>query len=118
MAYTIQGGNVQTRYTKLIASTPTTILDGGQSGAIVIAVYAAEITGGTPTLSIAHFDGTTTTYIRNAKALVAHEEYARDVILVLKATDVLQATASAANQVDIAVTYIPSDRTAKGGAFG
>ena len=117
MTYTIQGGNVQTQYTKLTTTSATAILEGGQSGKIVVAIYGAEITGSTPTLSIAHFDGTTTTFIRNTKAMTAREEYSRDVILVLKANEVLRATASAANQIDMAVTYIPSDRTAKGSGF-
>lgn len=117
MAYTIQGGNVQTRYTKLASTGVTTILDGGQSGAIVVAIYAAEINGSTPTLTIDHYDGTTTTYLRNLKAMTAREEYSRDIIIVLKAGQLLQATASAANQIDICVTYIPGDKASRGNSF-
>lgn len=117
MTYTIQGGNVQTKYTKLTTTGVTTILEAGQSGAIVVAIYAAEINGSTPALTIDHYNGTTTTYLRNLKNMTAREEYGRDVIIVLKANELLRATASAANQIDVMVTYIPSDRTAKGSGF-
>lgn len=114
MTYTIQGGNVQSTPTKLTTTGVTTILSGGQSGVIVVAIYAAEIAGATPLFTLAHFDGTTTTYLRNMKGMTAHEEYSRDVIIVLKAGHELRATASVANQIDVIVTYIPGDRTAKG----
>lgn len=117
MAYTIQGGAVFTKYTKLTTTGLTTILEGGQSGVIVVAIYAAEINGSTPALTIDHFTGTTTTYLRNLKNMTAREEYTRDVIIVLKAGELLRATASAANQVDVMVTYINRDATAKGGVM-
>lgn len=117
MTYTIQGGAVQTKYTKLTTTAATTVLDGGQSGAIVVAIYAAEITGNTPLLTIDHYDGTTATYLRNAKAMTAREEYGREVIIVLKAGQLLRATAGTANQIDVMVTYINRDATAKGGAM-
>lgn len=118
MTYTIQGGAVQTEYTKLTTSTVTTILDPGQAGAIIVEINATEIAGATPTLSIDRYDGTTATYVRPpSKAMTAREEYQRQSILVLGEDEVLRATASAANQIDVIVTYIPGDRTAKGGAM-
>lgn len=114
MTFTIQGGAVQTRQVKLTTTSPTTIVDGGESGTVVIAVYAAEITGNTPAFTLEKYNGTTSYYLRNAKAMTAREEYARDVIVVLKVGESLRATAGAANQIDVFVTYIPGDRTAKG----
>lgn len=114
MTFTIQGGNVQTRQVKLSSTSPTVVVDGGQSGAVVVGVYAAEITGNTPAFSLEKYDGTTSYYLRNAKAMTAREEYARDLIVVLKAGESLRATAGAANQIDVLATYIPGDRTAKG----
>lgn len=116
--YTVLGGNLQTKYTKLTTTSATTILDGGQSGATAVAIYACEISGNTPTLSIDRYDGTTATYVRPpSKPLAAREEVTKEVIIILKAGELLRATASAANQVDVIVTYSPRDATAKGGAM-
>jgi hypothetical protein len=82
-----------------------------------VAIYACEIAGATPTLSIDRYDGTTATYVRPTKALTALQEIEKNVLLVMKTGELLRATASAGNQVDIIVTYIPGDKTAKGGAF-
>jgi hypothetical protein len=114
MTFTIQGGNVQTRQVKLTTTNPTVIVDGGVSGAIVVGIYAAEITGNTPTLVLEKYDGTTSYYLRGALAMTAYQEYGRDVIIVLKAGESLRATAGTANRVDVLATYIPGDRTAKG----
>lgn len=113
MTYTIQGGNVQTRSTKLDSTDPT-VIAGSASGAVVVAIYAAEISGNTPTLALYKTDGTTNTYLRSALAMTANQEYSRDVIIVLKANETLVAVAGAADQIDINVTYLPGDRTAKG----
>jgi len=115
--YTVLGGNLQTKYTKLTTTSATTVLDGGQSGATAVAIYACEISGNTPTLSIDRFDGTTATFVRPVKALASKEEVTKEVLLVLKAGELLRATASAANQVDVIVTYSPRDATAKGGVM-
>lgn len=116
--YTVLGGNLQTKYTKITTTSATTVLDAGPSGATVVAIYACEISGSTPTLSIDRFDGTTATFVRPTKALTAREEIVKDVLLVLKANELLRATASAGNQVDVIVTYSPRDATAKGGSMG
>jgi hypothetical protein len=114
MTYTIQGGNVQTKQVKLTTADPTVIVDGGQSGATVVGIYAAEIAGATPTFTLEKYDGTTRYFIRGALAMTAYQEYTRDVIIVLKAGESLRAEASAANQIDVVASYIPGDRTAKG----
>ena len=111
--YTILGGNVQTKQAKLTTADPTVIVDGGQSGATVVGIYAAEITGATPTLTLEKFDGTTRYFIRGAKAMTAFEEYSRDVIIVLKAGESLRAEASVANLIDVVASYIPGDRLIK-----
>lgn len=117
MTYTIQGGNVQTRMTKLTNTSVTTLIDGNPSGAIIIGIYATEIAGLTPSLTLDIWDGTTATYLRNAKALTAKEENQRDIIVVLKPGQSLRATATAANQIDVVTTYIPGDRMGKGGSL-
>lgn len=114
MTYTIQGGAVQTRSTKLTTTVATEIATGGTSGAIVVAVYAAEIAGATPTFSYYKTDGVTNYFLRSALAMTARQEYTRDVIIVLKANEQIMAIAGTANQIDVNVTYIPGDRTAKG----
>lgn len=113
MTYTVQGGNIQTKATKLTTADPTVIAG---PGGVVLAIYAAEISNNTPTLAIYKTDGTTNTFKRGPKAMTAYEEYERDVIIALKANETLVADASAANQIDVIVTYIPKDMTAKGGA--
>lgn len=112
MTYTIQGGNVQTRQAKLTTTSPTTIVPEG--GATIVGIYAAEIAGSTPTLAIYKTDGTTNYYLRSALAMTARQEYARDVIVVLKTGESLVVQASAANQIDVLVSYLPADKTAKG----
>jgi hypothetical protein len=114
MTFTIQGGNVQPAQVKLTTADPTVIVSGGQSGAVVVGIYAAEITGNTPTLTLEKYDGTNRYFIRGAKAMTAYEEYSRDVIIVLKPNESLRAEAGTANQIDVVATYIPGDRTAKG----
>jgi len=113
VTYTVQGGNLQTKYTKLTSVDPVAIAG---PGGVVVGIYAAEITGGTPTLAIYVTNGTTNTFKRGAKAMTAYEEYEHNVILVLKANETLMADPSLANQIDVAVTYIPKDMSAKGGA--
>lgn len=112
MTYTIQGGNVQTRQAKLTTTNPTTIVPEG--GATIVGIYAAEVNGSTPTLAIYKTDGTTNYYLRSALAMTARQEYARDVIVVLKKGESLVVQASAANQIDVLVSYLPADKTAKG----
>lgn len=111
MTYTIQGGNVQTRQAKLTTTDPTTIVPEG--GATIVGIYAAEIAGSTPTLAIYKTDGTNY-FLRGAKAMTAYEEYERNVIVVLKTGESLVVQASAANQIDVLVSYLPADKTAKG----
>jgi|SRR5690554_2794443 len=112
MAYTIQGGNVQPRQVKLNSTDPTTIVPAG--GATVVGIYAAEIAGSTPTFAIYKTDGTTNYYLRGAKAMTAHQEYERNLIVVLKTGESLVVQAGAADQIDVLVSYIPADKTAKG----
>lgn len=112
MSFTIQGGSILPAQQKLTTTNPTVIVDGKQSGATVIAIYATEISGNTPALTLEKYDTETTerVYLRNAKPMTAREEYTRDVIVVLKAGEQLRATASAANQIDVLATYIPGER--------
>jgi len=114
MSFTIQGGALLPAEKKLTTTTPTVIVDGKQAGATVIGIYATEIAGATPALTLEKYDTESgiSYYLRFAAPMTAKQEYTRDVILVLKANQQLRATASAANQIDVLVTYIPGDRTA------
>lgn len=114
MSFTIQGGNIQTAQEKLTGTSPVVIVDGRQSGATVIGIYATEIGNVTPSLTLEKFDQDTgiSYYLRYQKPMTAKEEYTREPIIVLKARQQLRATASAANQIDVLATYIPGDRTA------
>ncbi len=114
MSYTIQGGYVTTEFTKLTTTAVTTVLEAGQSGAIIVEINATEIAGATPALTLERYDGTTSTYYRYQKNMTAKEEYQRQSIIVLGPDDEFRATAGTANQIDISITYIPGDRTAKG----
>lgn len=113
MTFSIQGGNVQTRQVKLTTTAATVLVDGGQSGATVVAIYAGAING-TPSLTLDKWDGATSYAFRPAKAMATAEEYSREVLIVLKVGEQLRATSSVANAIDILATYIPGDRTAKG----
>ena len=116
MTYTIQGGTLQTRQLKLNNTSAQVLVDGGQAGAIVVAIYAAALAG-TPSLTLEKWDGTTSVYLRYQKPMAANEEFERDILLVLKSGESLRATASAANAIDVTASYIPRDAMSKGNSF-
>ena len=111
MTYTIAGGTILTRQVKLTTTGATVLIDEG--GAIVVGIYATEISGGTPNLSYWKTSGGVDYYLRNQKPMTARETWRDDVIVRLKKSDVLKAQASAANQIDVLVSYIPGDQTEK-----
>lgn len=116
MTYTIQGGAIFPAQVKLTTNTPTVLVDGGQSGAIVVQIWASRLSG-TPTLTLEKYDGTTSYYFRYQQAFPttgdSSGEYIRDTIIRLKAGESLRATASVANQIDIQASYLRLDGTAK-----
>lgn len=117
MSYTVNGGSLLPKRAKLTTTAATTILDPDKSGALLLSIIAIEIAGATPTLTLDIFDGTTTYYLQNAVAMTARQRLQIDILVPLKVGEKLRATASAANQIDIHITYSPRDATALGGNF-
>ena len=113
MTYTVNGGTVLTKAVKLTTTSATDILTASGK-TLIVAIYAAEIAGATPSLTIEKYDGTTSYYLRNAKAMTARELLELNVLLNLSHGEKLRATASAADQIDIWVAYLVADKTALG----
>lgn len=111
MTYTILGGTILTRQVKIDVTTPVVLIADG--GATVVGIYATEVSGGTPWLSYYKTSGGLNFYLRNQKPMAARETWRDDVILKLKKSDTLMVQASAANQIDVLVSYIPGDQTEK-----
>lgn len=111
MSYTVNGGAVLTEVVKLSTTSATDLLTA-KGKTLVIAIYAAETAGSTPALTIEKYDGTTSFYLRNAKAMTAKELVQMDLLVSLKNGEKLRATAGAANQIDIWVSYLAADKTA------
>lgn len=117
MTYTVQGGALLPKRTKLTTTAATTVYDPEKSPALLVSIIAVEHTGGTPTLTLDIYDGTTTYYLQNAVAMTARQRLQIDILAPLKVGEKLRATASVANQIDIHVTYSPRDATSLGGGF-
>ena len=111
MSYTVQGGIVQTVAFKLNATSPVDLLVA-KTKILVIGIYAAEVANATPALTIEKYDGTTSYYLQYAKPMVARGEVSHDKLITLKQGERLRAIASAANQIDVWVTYLDGDKTA------
>lgn len=118
MSYTVQGGALLPERYKLTTTSATTLIDPDKSGVLLLSIVAVEIAGATPTLTLDIYDGTTTYYLQNAVAMTAKQRLQIDLLIPLKVGEKLRATASAANQIDVHVTYSPRDATAQGtGSF-
>lgn len=74
---------------------------------IVYWVAFTEINGSTPNLSFAIYNGTTTTYLRNAKAMAAKETVTWDEPITLPKGSFLRVLSSAANQIDVVGSASP-----------
>lgn len=111
MTYTINGGTILTRQVKLDSTSPVTLLAEG--GAVIVGIYATETNGSTPWLSYYKVSGGVNYFLRNQKPMLARETWRDDVIVKLKKSDTLMVQASAANQIDVLVSYIPGDQTEK-----
>jgi hypothetical protein len=111
MTYSITGGAVLTREVRLTTTGATVLIPEG--GATIIGIYAAERAGATPSLAYWKVSGGTNFYLRGNKPMTAYEAWRDEVIVVLKRDETLMAQATAANQIDVIVSYIPADRTAK-----
>ena len=90
-----------------LTTTGATIVAGDASRPTLVDWFqCTEIAGRTPTLSIELYDGTTSVYLRNSKAMLANEEVLRTQGLALNAGQYLRVTASVANQVDVTGTVV------------
>lgn len=113
MSYTVNGGTILTECVKLTTDTVTDLITA-KGKTLVVALYAAEIAGATPAITFEKYDGTTSCYLANAKPLTARQLLQLDVLVNLKNGEKIRATASAANQIDVWVSYLAADKTAMG----
>lgn len=93
---------------KKLTSTSATDLWVATKKTWIERVIVSEMAGGTPTLSLTLFDGTTSYFIRN-KALTAGETWVFDYGFPLPPGWKLRATAGTANQIDVTVVYLVPD---------
>lgn len=99
--FSYPGSTVEDFGVKLIGTSPVAIA-GNATAAMQVPWFACtEITGGTPNLTVEIFDGTTSFYLRNAKAMVAKETYIFDSGIWLNPGTFLRVTASVGNQIDV-----------------
>jgi hypothetical protein len=117
MAYTITGTALTTIPAKLTTTGVTDLFDATKRTTI-LSVVATEITGNTPDYTLELYDGTTSYYIYSTKALVADTPLIYSEPFVLPSGWKLRATAGAANQIDVFVTYAEPDATIQQSGFG
>jgi len=113
MSFTLTGGSILTKSAKLTTTDPTELYAASKR-TVILSIIATEISGNTPALTLALFDGTTSYYLRSAFAMTAKQTLIFNEPFALQSGWSLQATASAANQVDCLVTYMSPDATALG----
>lgn len=113
MSYTLTGGVILTKATKL-TTTGATDLYVASKRTVILSIVCTEIAAATPALTLALFDGTTSYYLRNAFAMTAKQTFIFNEPFALQSGWTLRATAGAANQVDCLVTYMSPDATALG----
>jgi len=87
------------RPVKLTTTGATDIVDGA-SCRLITQLYVTEIAGGTPSLSVEIYDGTTSFYVMRSKPMTARSVLTWDEI-PLNINQKLRVTASVANQVDV-----------------
>ncbi len=86
---------------KLTTTNPTAIAGSATSKTFVDWFQCTEITGATPNLTIEIYDGTTSFYLRNAKAMTAKEEVLKNQGFSLDKGSFLRVTAGTANTIDV-----------------
>lgn len=113
MSFTLTGGSILTKAAKL-TTTDATALYTADKRTTILSIICAEIAGSTPNLTIELYDGLSSYYLRNAKAMVAKEAVIFNEPFVLNVGWALRITAGAANQIDAFVSYLSPDATALG----
>lgn len=115
MTFSIAGATLSTRAFKL-DGTDEIALYSAKKRTTILSVVACEIAGATPDFTLELFDGTTSFFIFNEKPLAAHEPLIFNEPFVLGNSWTLRAKASAADQIDVLLTYAEPDATALGQA--
>lgn len=113
MSFTLTGGSILTKATKLTVATPVTLYAASKR-TVIVSIIATEIAGSGPTLTLELWDGTTSYYLRNALALTAKQSLVFNEPFAIQSGWELRATAGTANQIDCLVTYMSPDATALG----
>jgi hypothetical protein len=113
MSFTLTGGSILTKATKL-TTTSATALYTAQKRTVILSIVATEITGNTPALTLELYDATTSYYLRNALAMTAKQTLIFNEPLTINAGWSIRATAGAANQIDCLITFMSPDATALG----
>lgn len=108
-AFQYPGSTAEAIQFKLTTTSPT-VIAGNANSVIQVAWFAcSEIAAGTPNLTVELWDGTTSFYLRNAKAMTAKETYIFDNGIWLRQGTFLRVTASVANQIDVVgITSLPN----------
>jgi hypothetical protein len=113
MSFTLTGGSILTKPTKLTATTAT-VLYAAEKRTVILSIIAVEVAGATPALTLDLFDGTTAYRLRNAFAMAAKETFIFNEPITLNSGWSLRATASAADQIECFATFMSPDATALG----
>ena len=106
----LSNGGLLTEKTILTGNTATTVLDLGKA-VLIESIVCVEVGGATPNLTIEVYDGTTSYYRRNAKAMAAKERF-EEPGWRLDSDEVVRVTSSnASGQVHVWVNYFAADAT-------
>lgn len=106
----LSNGGLLTEKTILTGNTATTVLDLGKA-VLVESITCVEVGGNTPNLTVETYDGTTSYYRRNAKAMTAKEEVTLPGFR-LDTDEVIRVTSShASGLVHVWVNYFAADAT-------
>lgn len=102
MAGSLLVQNAGDLFTLKIADTSAHDVAGNADYPITVYWFACtEINGSTPNLTIAIYNGSTSTYLRNALAMTAKQTFTWDQPIKLPQGSYLRITSSAANQIDV-----------------
>jgi hypothetical protein len=107
MSFTVVGASTFTERTRLTDNTATTVL-GIDRRTTLISIALSENNGGTPTVALDVFDGTSSRYLQKTVTLAAGGRTVIDLSgEVIELNELVRATSSdTAGHVDVAVTYV------------